>query len=127
MPRRLSSLRRGCVTAAPPWQEACWPGSRFPFHGIPAGRQLLPISATEVGAKWVLPAAAGYASGMQIDKSQILELLRNMGDHNKAQEADQQLPDQVDTEQHAGLLQKLGINPADLLKGGGGLGGLLGR
>jgi hypothetical protein len=67
---------------------------------------------------------------MQIDKMQILELLRSQGDHGKADEADQQLPQQVDTDQHAGLLQSLGLEPADLLKmlggGGGGLGGMLG-
>ncbi len=66
---------------------------------------------------------------MQIDKAQILELLRNSGDQGKAEQADQELPDQVDTEQHAGLLEKFGINPADLISklgGGGGLGGLLG-
>jgi hypothetical protein len=66
---------------------------------------------------------------MQIDKAQILELLRNAGDHGKADQAQQELPDQVDTDQHAGLLQKLGIDPAQLLAqlgGGGGLGGLLG-
>jgi predicted PhzF superfamily epimerase YddE/YHI9 len=67
---------------------------------------------------------------MQIDKMQILELLRSQGDHGKADQADQQLPQQVDTDQHAGLLQSLGLEPADLLKmlggGGGGLGGGLG-
>jgi len=75
------------------------------------------------------PAHAGYAPVMQIDKAQILDLLRNAGDHGKADQADQQLPQQVDTEQHAGLLQQLGIDPADLLGklgGGGGLGGMLG-
>ncbi|WP_336921322.1 hypothetical protein [Aquipuribacter sp. SD81] len=67
---------------------------------------------------------------MQIDKSQILDLLRQQGDHDKAQQADQELPQQVDTEQHGGLLQRLGLDPSDLLAklgGGGGLGGLLGR
>ncbi len=66
---------------------------------------------------------------MQIDKSQILDLLRSQGDNAKAQQADQELPQQVDTDQHAGLLQKLGLKPQDLmakLAGGGGLGGLLG-
>jgi len=71
---------------------------------------------------------------MQIDKSQIIELLRSRGDHDKAAQADSELPDQVDPEQHAGLLEKLGIDPKDLLKnrpgdlGGklGGMGGLLG-
>jgi hypothetical protein len=65
---------------------------------------------------------------MQIDKNQILELLRNAGDQQKADQADQELPQQVDTEAHASLLQKLGIDPAALLSqlGGGGLGGMLG-
>ena len=64
---------------------------------------------------------------MQIDKAQILELLRSQGDNDKAEQADSELPDQVDTEQHAGLLSNLGINPADLLgKLPGGLGDKLG-
>ena len=65
---------------------------------------------------------------MQIDKAQILEYLRNAGDQGKADQAERELPNQVDTDQHAGLLEKLGINPADLIGklGGGGLGGLLG-
>ncbi|HKS01108.1 MAG TPA: hypothetical protein VJS86_05470 [Arthrobacter sp.] len=64
---------------------------------------------------------------MQIDKSQILEFLRSQGDNDKAARADTELPDQVDTDQHAGLLSQLGINPADLLgKLPGGLGDKLG-
>ncbi len=43
---------------------------------------------------------------MQIDKAQILEILKGVGEHGKADQAEQQLPDQVDTEQHAGLLQR---------------------
>jgi len=66
-------------------------------------------------------------NAVQIDKSQILELLRNQGDNDKAAQAESELPDQVDTDQHAGLLSKLGINPADLLgKLPGGLGDKLG-
>ena len=63
---------------------------------------------------------------MEIPKAQILELLRSQGDHDKAGQADQQLPDQVDTDRDAGLLSQLGLNPQDLLGklGGGGLGGL---
>jgi lipopolysaccharide biosynthesis regulator YciM len=65
---------------------------------------------------------------MQIDKEQVLELLRSRGEHDKAQQAEQELPDQVDTDQHAGALQKFGLDPKELLGGlGGGLGGMLGR
>jgi hypothetical protein len=67
---------------------------------------------------------------MQIDKSQILDLLRSRGQEDQVAAADAELPDQVDPEQHAGLLQKFGLNPQDLIskfmQGGGGLGGLLG-
>ncbi len=68
---------------------------------------------------------------MQIDKAQILELLRSQGKDQEAQQAHTELPDQVDTDQHADLLSKFGINPQELLAkfGGnlpGGLGGLLG-
>ena len=65
---------------------------------------------------------------MQIDKTQILELLRSQGKDSQAQQADQELPGQVDTDQHAGLLEKFGLNPQDLIamlagsKGPGGTG-----
>jgi hypothetical protein len=66
---------------------------------------------------------------MNIDKDQILQLLRSQGDDDKAQQADQELPGQVDTDRDAGLLSKFGLDPSELVKklGGGGLGGLLGR
>jgi len=62
---------------------------------------------------------------MQIPKEQILDLLRQQGKDDQVGEADKQLPDQVDTDQHAGLLEKFGLNPAELLSklGGGALGG----
>jgi hypothetical protein len=63
---------------------------------------------------------------MQIPKDQILDLLRSRGEDDKASQADSELPDQVDTEQHAGMLEKLGISPQDLMSklGGGAAGGL---
>jgi len=66
---------------------------------------------------------------MNIDKEQILQLLRQQGDDDRAQQADQELPGQVDTDRDAGLLSKFGLDPMELVKklGGGGLGGLLGR
>ncbi len=60
---------------------------------------------------------------MQIDKDMILGLLRDQGDSQKADQAAQELPSTVDTDQHAGLLEKFGLNPQDLiakLTGGGG-------
>jgi hypothetical protein len=52
---------------------------------------------------------------MQIDKAQIIEMLRQQGKNDQADQADQELPDQVDTDQHAGLLQRFGLDPKDLL------------
>jgi hypothetical protein len=65
---------------------------------------------------------------MQIPKEQILDFLRSRGDDDKANQADGELPDQVDTEQHAGLLQKFGIDPQELIAklGGGAIGDRLG-
>jgi hypothetical protein len=67
---------------------------------------------------------------MQIPKDKILELLRSRGQDDKVSQADSELPDQVDTEQHAGILQKLGLDPGDLIGslggGAGGIGGKLG-
>ncbi len=52
---------------------------------------------------------------MQIDKEEIIKFLREKGQHDKVDQAQQQLPDKVDHEQHAGLLQQFGINPQELL------------
>lgn len=60
---------------------------------------------------------------MQLDKAQIIDFLKSRGDHDTADQAQTELPDQVDTDQHADLLNKLGVNPQDLL---GGLGAKLG-
>ena len=51
---------------------------------------------------------------MQIPKEKVLDFLREQGKG-----------DQVDPEQHAGLLKKFGIDPGELLSkfGGGALGG----
>jgi hypothetical protein len=64
---------------------------------------------------------------MQIPKEQILDLLRQQGKDDQVGEADRQLPDQVDPQQDAGLLQKFGIDPGDILSkfGGGALGGTI--
>ena len=56
---------------------------------------------------------------MEIPKDKILDLLRKRGDDGDADRAEQELPDQVDTDRDAGLLAKFNIDPKDLL---GGLG-----
>ena len=63
---------------------------------------------------------------MNISKDQILQLLKDKGQHDQADQAAAELPDQVDTDQHAGLLSKFGIDPKELLSklGGGSLGNL---
>jgi hypothetical protein len=60
---------------------------------------------------------------MEIPKEKIIDLLREKGAEDKIQQAEQDLPDQVDPEQHRDQLEKLGINPDDLL---GGIGDKLG-
>ena len=54
---------------------------------------------------------------MEIPKDKILDLLRQKGADDKVAQAEQELPDQVDTEQHQDLLAKLGVDPKDLLGG----------
>jgi predicted PhzF superfamily epimerase YddE/YHI9 len=62
---------------------------------------------------------------MEIPKDKILDMLRDQGKDDQVAQAEQQLPDQVDPEQHADLLQKFGLDPKDLLgKLGGGIPGL---
>jgi len=64
---------------------------------------------------------------VQIDKAQIIELLKSRGDTDKAAQADAELPEKVDTERDQSVLDKLGINVQDLAgRLPGGLGGLMG-
>jgi hypothetical protein len=63
---------------------------------------------------------------MEIPKDKVLDLIRERVGGDKADEAASQLPDQVDPEKHGDLLAKFGIDPQDLLSGGG-LGGVAGK
>jgi hypothetical protein len=49
---------------------------------------------------------------VQFDKQTILGMIQ---DPSQLQQAEQQLPDVIDHEQHGDLLSNLGINPQDLL------------
>jgi hypothetical protein len=51
---------------------------------------------------------------VEIPKAMIVERIRAEQGAEKANEADGELPDKVDTEEHANLLQKYGLDPAQL-------------
>jgi hypothetical protein len=61
---------------------------------------------------------------MKLDKSSVLKLLRDRGDHDKADQAARELPDEVDSEKDSNLLGKFGFNPQDLV---GKFGGVFGK
>lgn len=62
---------------------------------------------------------------VEISKDQIIDMIRQQGDPDKASQAERELPDQVDTDRDSGLLTKFGIDPADLIsKLGGNIPGL---
>ena len=64
---------------------------------------------------------------MQIPKDRILGYLEQHGQGSTANRAQNELPDQVDTEQHADLLANLGIDVGSVLGSeGGGLRSALG-
>jgi hypothetical protein len=52
---------------------------------------------------------------MKIDKSRIVEALRERGLHARADWVDRELPDSVDADKNASLLVTLNLNPADLI------------
>ena len=53
---------------------------------------------------------------MEIDKTTIVSMLRERGDQAKAGQAERELPDRVDTERDGSLLERVGINPQDLIE-----------
>ena len=62
---------------------------------------------------------------MEIPKDKILDLMRDQGKSDQVGQAEQELPEQVDPERDAGMLEKFGLEPKDVLsKLGGGLPGL---
>jgi hypothetical protein len=52
---------------------------------------------------------------MQLDKQDVVDLLRKEGKNEQVQTALQELPDKIDHEQHAQMLeQRFGIDPGKL-------------
>lgn len=62
---------------------------------------------------------------MKIQKQQLVEHLEGHGQEDKVQQVEQHLPDEIDTDQHADQLNKLGIDPSEL-GSDGGIGGKFG-
>jgi len=51
---------------------------------------------------------------MEIDKQFVLDHLRELGQNDKVQQAIQQLPEKIDHEHDAQMLEHLGIDPGAL-------------
>ncbi len=51
---------------------------------------------------------------MRVDKRAVAAVLRNQGDHDRAQQAECSLPRHVDTERDAGLLRQLDVDVVGL-------------
>jgi hypothetical protein len=54
---------------------------------------------------------------MEFNKEQILDMLIKQGKAHLVPQAQQKLPAKVDHEQHAGMLQELGLDPKNLASG----------
>ena len=52
---------------------------------------------------------------MRLDRNAVLNYLRD-SDGDRAQQAERDLPEELDHEQHGGLLSKLGLDPVDMLR-----------
>jgi hypothetical protein len=62
---------------------------------------------------------------VEIPKDKILDMLHQQGKSDQADQAEQELPDQVDPERDSGLLEKFGLKPQDVVsKLGGDIPGL---
>jgi hypothetical protein len=52
---------------------------------------------------------------VQLDKSDVIDLLRKEGKNDQVQKALQELPEKIDHEEHAAMIQqKFGIDPGKL-------------
>ncbi|HYY43900.1 MAG TPA: hypothetical protein VE975_01765 [Actinomycetota bacterium] len=57
---------------------------------------------------------------MEIPKEEILAFIQERAGSDQAAQAEQELPDQVDPDQHGDLLSKFGIDPQELISRFGG-------
>jgi hypothetical protein len=52
---------------------------------------------------------------MQFDKQTVIDLIKEQMGSEHAEQAAQQMPDQIDHEQHADVLQQFGVSSQDLM------------
>jgi hypothetical protein len=64
---------------------------------------------------------------VKLDKQELVRMLRTQGDNDSADQVESRLPDQIDTDQHADVLDSIGLDRTQLMAklAGGGLGGTL--
>ena len=61
---------------------------------------------------------------MKLDKQELVTLLRTQGDNDTAEQVEQRLPDEIDTDRDGGALDELGLDRTQLMAklAGGGFG-----
>jgi hypothetical protein len=62
---------------------------------------------------------------VELDKQELVRMLRTQGDNDIADKAEAELPDEIDTDRDADALEGLGLDRTQLMTklAGGGLGG----
>jgi len=58
----------------------------------------------------------GTVGGMEIDRSTVIAELEKQGKNEHVQKALQELPEKIDHEKHAQMLEKFGIDPGKLVQ-----------
>jgi hypothetical protein len=69
--------------------------------------------------------AVGTEDCVKLDKQELVRMLRTEGDNDTADAVEGRLPDEIDTDQHAGELEAVGLDRTQLMAklAGGSLGG----
>src|SRR5690349_4297254 len=83
-----------------------------------ASKKNAPIRAQPIRSR---AKAKRRAPLMEIDRDTIVSQLRELGHDDKADQAEKELPQNVDTDQHKGLLDKIGVDDTIVDKLPGGL------
>ena len=73
------------------------------------------------------PAGRWTEEPVNLDKQELLRLLRTQGDNDTADKAERELPDQIDTDRDGDALDSLGLDRTQLMAklAGGSFGGTI--